>query len=125
MPRSVLVVDDEADLAGLLRALLEGAGYRVAVAGDGRAALRLLGAGHYDLVLSDLMMPYLDGAGLAAAMRADPALRAIPLVLLSAAPGAAARAAPCAAFLPKPFDVEAVLATVARLLGPAPAPQQP
>lgn len=125
MPRSVLVVDDEADLAGLLRALLEGAGYRVAVAGDGRAALRLLGAGRYDLVLSDLMMPYLDGAGLAAAMRADPALRAIPLVLLSAAPAAAARAAPCAAFLPKPFDVAQVLATVARLLGPAPAPQQP
>ena len=117
MPRSVLVVDDETDLAGLLRLLLEGAGYQVATAGDGRAALRLLAEARYDLVLSDVMMPYLDGVGLAAAMRADPALRDTPLVLMSAA-HAGAQAAPHAAFLPKPFDIKDVLATVARVLGP-------
>lgn len=118
MPRHLLLVDDKADLAGLLRLLLEGAGYRVTVAGDGRGALRLLAEEPYDLVLSDVMMPYLDGAGLAAAMRADPAMRDIPLVLMSAAHGAAAQAIPHAAFLSKPLDIEAVLATVARLLGP-------
>jgi CheY-like chemotaxis protein len=117
MSRHLLVVDDEADIAGLLRLLLEGAGYRVAVAGDGRAALRLLAESRYDLVLSDVMMPYLDGVGLAAAMWADPALRDIPLVLMSAA-HAADHAAPHAAFVPKPFDIQTVLATVARLVGP-------
>ena len=115
MPRSVLIVDDEADIAGLLRLLLEGDGYRVA--GDGRAALRLLAEARYDLVLSGLMMPYLDGAGLATAMRADPALRDIPLVLMSAA-HAAARATPVAAFLPKLFDVREVLTTIERVLDP-------
>ena len=117
MPPSVLVVDDEADIAGLLRLLLEGAGYQVAVAGDGRAALRLLGESRFDLVLSDVMMPFLDGAELAATMRADPALRDIPLVLMSAA-HAAAQAIPHAAFLPKPFDITDALATVARFAGP-------
>ncbi len=117
MPPSVLVVDDEADIAGLLRLLLEGAGYRVAVAGDGRAALRLLAEARFDLVLSDMMMPFLDGVGLAAAMRADPALRDIPLVLMSAA-HTAAQVIPHAAFLPKPFDITDALTTVARFVGP-------
>ena len=116
MPRHLLVVDDEADIAAMVRLALEDAGYRVAVAGDGRAALRLLGEARYDLVLSDVMMPYLDGAGLAAAMRADPALRAIPLVLMSAAHAAAARGVPHAAFLPKPFDLDQLIRTVARLV---------
>ena len=118
MPRHLLVVDDEADLADLLRFVLEEAGYRVAVAGDGRAALRRLAEGGCDLVVSDVMMPFLDGAGLAAAMRADPALRDIPLVLMSAAHAAAAQRAPHAAFLLKPFDVSVILATVTRLIGP-------
>ncbi len=64
------------------------------------------------------MMPFLDGAGLAAAMQVDKALREIPLILMSAVPRSPARAAPHAAFLPKPFEYEQLLATVARLLGP-------
>ncbi len=118
MVRTLLVGEDEPSIADLLRLALTGAGYRIVVVGDGRAALRHLAEGGYDLVLSDVMLPFLDGLGLARAMRADPALRAIPLILLSAAHGAAARAVPHAAFLAKPFDLERLLATIARLLGP-------
>jgi CheY-like chemotaxis protein len=117
MLRTILVVEDEPSLADILRLMLEMAGYAVAVAGDGRAALGRLAEARYDLVLSDMMMPLLDGAGLAAAMHADPALRAIPLILMSALHRSPDGAVPHAAFLRKPFDYERLLATVARVLG--------
>ena len=124
MPRLLLVVEDEPSIADLLRLMLEGAGYQVAVVGDGRAALARLAAGPVDLALSDNMMPYLDGVGLARALAADPALRAIPLVLMSAGPPPG-DAAPHAAFLPKPFDLGKLLATVARALDEATSTGQP
>ena len=118
MPRRILVVEDEPSIAHLLALALGEEGYEVAVAADGRAALGRLAEARPDLVLSDAMMPHLDGAGLAAAMHADPALRDIPLVLMSAVHTPPDGAAPHAAFLPKPFDLDDLLATVARLLGP-------
>ncbi len=118
MVRTLLVVEDEPSIADLLHLALTGEGYRIVMVGDGRAALRRLAEGGYDLVLSDVMLPFLDGLGLARAMHADPALRAIPLILLSAAHGSTARAVPHAAFLAKPFDLDALLATVGRLLDP-------
>ena len=118
MPRTILVVEDEPSIANLLVLALGAAGYEVAVAGDGRAALGWLAAARPDLVLSDVMMPLLDGLGLAAAMHADPALRDIPLVLMSAVHTLPDGAARHAAFLPKPFDLGELLATVARVLGP-------
>ena len=121
MSRTVLIVDDEPDLLELLRIMLEGEGYRVAVAGDGRAALGRLAAAPCDLVLSDMLMPRLDGEGLAATMRVEPALRDIPVILMSAAHRAPGAAVPHATFLGKPFDMGVLLATVARLLGPEPA----
>ena len=118
MARTLLVVEDEPSIAALLALVLGEEGYRVAVAGDGRAALRRLAEGGYDLVLSDIMMPRLDGLGLARAMGADPALRAIPLILMSAVHLPRDGVARYAAFLAKPFDLDALLATVARLLNP-------
>ena len=118
MARTLLVVEDEPAIAALLALVLGEEGYRVAVAGDGRAALRRLAQGGYDLVLSDIMMPRLDGLGLARAMGADPALRAIPLVLMSAVRPPTNGVARYAAFLPKPFDLDELLDTVRRLVGP-------
>ncbi len=71
-------------------------------------------------MLSDVMLPFLDGVGLARAMATDPALRAIPLVLMSAAHRPPDGAVPHTAFIAKPFDLDALLATVGRLLAPAP-----
>ena len=120
MPRTLLVVEDEPSIADLLALVLQEAGCQVAVVGDGRVALRRLTEGRYDLVVSDVMLPFLDGAALARAMQADPALCAIPLVLMSAGHVAAVGVAPHAAFLRKPFDLEELLAIVGRLLGPDP-----
>ena len=116
MPPTILVVDDEAAIVELLQAVLEDEGYEVVTAGDGREALVSLAANQVALVLSDVMMPRLDGRELARTMHADPAHRAIPLVLLSAASPAIVQDTPHAAFVPKPFDLDALLATVAQLL---------
>jgi two-component system NtrC family sensor kinase len=59
-----LVVDDEPEIADMLAELLEGAGYRVRIADSGVTAQRQLAARDFDLILSDLRMPDLDGPGL-------------------------------------------------------------
>ncbi len=82
----VLVVDDNADMRAYVAGLLA-AHYQVEVAADGLDALSKARAEVPDLVLSDVMMPHLDGFGLLAALREDPATAAVPVVLLSARAG--------------------------------------
>jgi len=120
---TILVVDDEVAITDLLQSLLEDAGYQVVTAINGREALAVLGRQRLDLVLCDMMMPVLDGAGLCRAMQADVAYRTIPLVLMSAV-RQKLLIADCAyaAVVAKPFDVDLLLATVAGVVGvPKPA----
>jgi len=112
----LLVVEDEIPIREVLCSILEDEGYRVVGVGDGRAALAALAADRYDLILSDMMMPRLGGADLAQSLADDPALRAIPLILMSALKAAPNHEVPRAAFLPKPFDLYDLLDTVDRVL---------
>ncbi|WP_432824951.1 SpoIIE family protein phosphatase [Dactylosporangium sp. CA-092794] len=82
----VLVVDDNADMREYIRRVLD-ADYRVTEAADGAEALRRLRAEPPDLVLTDVMMPALDGFGLIAALRADEAAGHLPVIMLSARAG--------------------------------------
>ncbi|MDO9714020.1 response regulator [Paracraurococcus lichenis] len=116
---TILVVDDEALIALALEAELMDAGYGVVTAANGRQGLeRLAEAPRPDLVLTDMMMPVMGGAEMLAAMAADPALRGIPVIVLSSLPEAAirARADSAAAILRKPYTAEEVLGTIARVL---------
>jgi CheY-like chemotaxis protein len=79
----VLAVDDSAVPRAKLRKVLEGAGFRVRLAVDGRDALRSLAEVVPDVVLTDLEMPELDGYGLYAAIRADTRLAHLPVVAIS------------------------------------------
>ncbi len=121
---SVLVVDDEVHIVELLTELLTDESYRVVTARDGREALERLAAERLDLVLSDIMMPHLDGVGLCRQMQADPAYQTIPFIFMSAVSRALlADGCRYAAFVAKPFDLEQMLDTVARVLGgPRPVP---
>ena len=83
----VLLVDDNADLRTYVAGLLSRSFPNVATARDGQHALEQVAIGPPDLVVSDLMMPRLDGFGLVRALRADPRTRAIPIILLSARAG--------------------------------------
>ena len=119
---TVLVVDDEPLIAMALEAALEDAGHRVATAANGRQGLeRLTEAPRPDLVLLDMMMPVMNGPAMLAAMAADPALRGIPVIVLSSLPEEAvrARAGGVAAILLKPCTAEQVLDAIAGVLGGA------
>lgn len=102
----VLVVDDNADMRDYVRRLLRDRHDVVSVA-DGEAALTTIRSRRPDLVLSDIMMPRLDGFGLLRALRSDPELRDIPVILLSARAGEEARVEGLEAgaddYLTKPF----------------------
>jgi len=78
------VVDDSVVVRRMLGMVLERAGHEVSFAVDGQEGLRAAASLGPDLVVTDLEMPELDGIGLVRALRADPALAAIPVVLLTA-----------------------------------------
>jgi two-component system, OmpR family, response regulator VicR len=124
--RTVLVVDDEFGTVEVLVAALEDAGYRVLTAANGRRGLERLEENKPDLVISDFMMPLMDGATMVAAMRANPAFRDIPVIMMSAAPEAALRRHldGYEAFLRKPFRIDALLGVVRSVLEREPGPSR-
>ncbi len=122
----VLIVEDEFAIADLLETILTDEGYSVVLAGDGRQGLDRLAEGPLpDLVISDYMMPVLDGSGLIRAMQDSEAQRDIPYIVMSAMPEATIRGRfeGCAAFVQKPFQLAAVVRLVASILeSPKPDP---
>ncbi|PYQ57101.1 MAG: hypothetical protein DMF53_23605, partial [Acidobacteria bacterium] len=115
----ILLADDNADMRDYVRRLLAAA-YDVAAVADGEAALRAIARRRPDLVLTDVMMPNLDGFGLLKALREDPERAAIPVILLSARAGEEARVEGLEAgaddYLIKPFSARELLARVAGTL---------
>jgi CheY-like chemotaxis protein len=120
MNPSVLIVDDEFGLADITADLLREAGYEVRLAINGKLGLDSLAAHPADLVLTDLMMPVMDGPEMIRRMRADPRFAAIPAVLMTALPEAIPEgdSALHDAVLIKPFSLAEVLEVVLRLLPP-------
>ena len=116
--KTILVVDDEVTIADMLCAVLQDEGYHVVTAANGREGLARIEETHPDLVLSDVMMPVLDGRELARAMEANPHHQTIPLVLMSAV-GESIIKDDCtyAAFVAKPFDLDQLLGTIEGLIG--------
>jgi signal transduction histidine kinase len=116
----VLVVDDNPDLRSYIAGLLSSE-YAVDVAGDGRAALEAVRVRPPDIVVSDIMMPQLDGFGLVRALRADAATASVPIILLSARAGeeSAIEGLDAGAddYLAKPFAARELLARVRTHVG--------
>ena len=117
--KTILVIEDDPVIGEFLADLLQLAGYRSMLAYDGVTGLACLRDARPDLVLCDLRLPLMDGASVAGAMREEPALRATPLVLMSADPtqleGAARRHGHPS--LLKPIGVQSLLTTIAAQLG--------
>lgn len=84
MPKKILAVDDERHIVRLIQVNLERAGYLVVTAYDGREALQKIEAEKPDLVVLDVMMPYMDGLEALKRIRANPATRALPVIMLTA-----------------------------------------
>lgn len=116
--KTILVIDDEFDLTGTLRAILEWEGYRAETCADGKEALERLEGSKPDLVLMDVMMPSLGGLDVLRAMRQTPHLDGVPVVLMSSVPpGVKQEAHRCQGFLHKPFSLQTLVATVEKLIG--------
>lgn len=115
--RHILIVEDDAAIRATLVEVLAGEGYRVREASDGAEALAAVGAERPDLVVLDLHMPVMDGRTFVERLRAAEATRAVPVVLMTGATLAAEPVAGVSAVLVKPFRLEALVATVARLAG--------
>ncbi|GAA1512978.1 SpoIIE family protein phosphatase [Sphaerisporangium rubeum] len=115
-PPRVLIADDNADMREYLTRLLKGAGYRVDAVGDGMDALDAVRAEAPALVVSDVMMPRLDGLALVSALRSDPRTADVPVLLLSARAGQEASIEGLEAgaddYLVKPFTAAELLARV-------------
>lgn len=82
----ILIVDDEPDLRGLVRLILEMGGHQVVEAHHGRAALERLGKEPVDLIITDVMMPVMSGSQLIDQVRSNPGTARLPIMVLSASP---------------------------------------
>lgn len=116
-PCRILIVDDEVDVTGIFSLLLDMHGYEVICATNGQEGLASVHEAPPDLVLTDLMMPLMDGLEMSRALRADPATAGIPIILMSGAPGKAADAGVAFdALLNKPVLFERLLETIRQFL---------
>lgn len=117
----ILIVDDEALISLAYENALRDAGHAVLTAADGRRALDVMARDLPDLVITDYMMPRMDGAGLVEAMRADPRLAAVPIIMnTSLTPDVIERKGlPVQELLRKPVRAETLLSAVDRVLNDA------
>jgi CheY-like chemotaxis protein len=116
-PKTILVVEDDADIRDSLKEALEWEGFLVFTAGNGREGLSVLGVVPTPcMILLDLMMPVMNGWEFAACLAKDPRLHAIPVVVLSAFGEPAARIA-ARAFIRKPIDLGLLLAVTGQHCG--------
>lgn len=115
----ILVVEDEPNIVESLRFILGQAGFAVDVSGDGTDALRRMRAGHFDAVVLDIMLPGLNGFEVLRAVRVDPHLSDLPVIVLTAKGQATDRRSAeeigASAFITKPFSNADVVEQVRRL----------
>jgi DNA-binding response OmpR family regulator len=121
---SVLIVEDDETVAGLLEFALRRDGFATTVVRDGRAGIdHVRASGPADAVVLDLMLPCRDGFAVAAAIRASPGWAGVPILVVSARAGDAdrerARAAGAAAFVAKPFHPRELVTRVRELVNGA------
>jgi CheY-like chemotaxis protein len=118
MSHSILIVDDEFGLAELLGELLRLRDYEVTLASNGRQGLTLLAQQRFALVLTDVMMPLMDGIEMVRRMRAAPDLASIPVIVMTAVPGGITpeERRLVQGLLTKPFGPAALYELIDRLL---------
>jgi two-component system, cell cycle response regulator DivK len=121
MGRKVLLVEDQEDNRRILRDLLTSAGYEIREALTGEDGIRLADEYRPDLILMDIQLPGVDGYEAARQIKANPALRAIPIIAVTSyalsGDDAQALEAGCEAYVAKPFSPRALLAKVREYLG--------
>ncbi len=120
MTERILVVEDQEDNVQILRDLLTSAGFEMIEALDGEEGVRMAKAERPDLILMDIQLPLLDGYEATRRIKAVPALRAIPIIVVTSYALSGdedkAREAGCDAYVAKPYSPRELLAKVRELL---------
>jgi two-component system chemotaxis response regulator CheY len=123
MAKKVLVVDDSSAIRKSVTFILDQAGYSVVAAEDGVDALSKVDGASFDLIVTDVNMPNLDGIGLTRKLREQPAYKYTPIVVLTTESQGSkmeeGKAAGATGWIVKPFDAEKLLSVVKRLVGEA------
>jgi two-component system cell cycle response regulator DivK len=116
MANRILIVEDQDDNRRILRDLLSRAGFELIEAHNGQQGVVLASAERPDLILMDIQLPVLDGYEATRRIKADPALRAIPIIVVTSyalsGDEVKARAAGCDDYVTKPFSPRVLLAKV-------------
>jgi two-component system chemotaxis response regulator CheY len=119
--KSILTVDDSPSIRQMVRLVLSQAGYEVTEASDGADGLEKAKTQPFQLVVTDLNMPRMDGLGLIRELRALPAYRGVPIVFLTTESDGGlkqqAKAAGATGWMTKPFQKEQLLAIAGKFLG--------
>ncbi len=114
--KKVLIVDDEPEVVELISIVLDRDDLQLLEAYDGDDALEIVQAERPDLMITDLMMPGLDGIELCKRVKADPVSRAMMIITMSARRELYTEDCGADEFIRKPFDITDVVARVDRLL---------
>nr|WP_262913648.1 response regulator [Rhizobium halophilum] len=118
---SILTVDDSASIRLTTRVALSNAGYTVTEAVDGQDGLAKLNSGQFDMIVTDLNMPNMDGLTMIRELRKLPAHTGVPVIFLTTESDAEmkqqAKAAGATGWLTKPFDPESLVKIVRKVLG--------
>ena len=121
MTASILTVDDSPSLRMAIRIALTGAGYSVAEAGDGVEGIAKASSQRFDLIITDLNMPNMDGLTMIRELRKSPAQTGVPIVFLTTESEeslkAQAKAAGATGWLVKPFNAEQLVKIARKVLG--------
>jgi len=117
----VLAVDDSASMRQMVSFTLKGAGYDVVEAKDGVEALAIAKTSNFNLVVTDVNMPNMDGISLIRELRALPDYKFIPMLMLTTESGtdkkSEGKAAGATGWIVKPFNPDQLLATIKRVIG--------
>jgi two-component system, cell cycle response regulator DivK len=121
MSKKILVVEDTEDNRQILRDLLSAAGYDMIEAHDGAEGVARASEHRPDLILMDIQMPVMDGYEATRRIKADPALKSIPVIAVTSYALSGdedkARAAGCDGYVAKPFSPRQMLAKVREIIG--------
>ncbi len=120
MTKRILVVEDQADNRQIIRDMLAGTDYEIVEAENGEEALAAVAKQRPDLILMDIQLPVMDGYTATRRIKADPALRSIPIIAVTSyalsGEDKKAREAGCDAYIPKPYSPRELLAKVRQYL---------
>ncbi len=121
MAKRILTADDSASVRQMVSFTIKNAGYEVVEAVDGKDALSKLNGSPIHMVVTDLNMPNLDGIGLLKGIRANPAYKFIPVILLTTESQESkkleGKAAGATGWIVKPFKPEQLIAVIKKVLG--------